>query len=131
MPQKIAFFAATLLVVYGLHFPTVVPAQTDEHRIREIQDAINQLQNQLAAIHPPKNVAVDKRVRSLGIAQKQSVTPDSSLRLKFYDLSDLFSVSPQYPAVTPDELGAEQRLIFSNPFAQSVSRGRGFGVGGR
>lgn len=102
-------------------------------------DELDQLQSQLKQLQSRINSIQDKadpfgqRARSVGRQRVAPPTPkdDGTLIIRFYDLSDIFSVAPQYPARVPDDLVGSSGDIFPIASASGGSLGGGgFGGGG-
>ena len=105
----------------------------------ELGQLQNQLQDLQSRIESMKRENHDddpfgQRVRSVG--RKRATPPpppeDEALFVRFYDLSDVFSVAPQYPARATDEVFHPHGYLFpaSQDSAQASSGGFGGGGGG-
>lgn len=142
-------FSTTSTIVLFLLTVSLVGAS--DAQVANTQPDLSQLQKQLSALQgqiatlQKKNantVNQDSRVRSIGsqrVKRAPEPTNDISLQIRLYDLSDLFVVSPSYPAVMPDDL-AFSDTVFNNATSRSVGgsgqggrgfRGGGFGGGGQ
>ena len=113
----------------------------DETDLAELQQQVEQLQAQLKrranrsgdAENP---LEASERVRNVGRqivrrAPRDLYEQDISLQIRLYDLSDLFAVSPNYPAIIPDELQAGRKFFAAASGNQrQMSSGGGFGGGG-
>ena len=97
----------------------------------ELQRQMRQLQSRISNLQSNED-PFGKRVRSVG--RQRSPKPDpvvDELNIRFYDLSDVFSVAPQYPAQIPKDFHRHSSQLF--PVAStrgSISGGGGFGGGG-
>lgn len=102
---------------------TVSLAQSDsDKQVAELQKQISALKTQLDRLQPPDDTHV---TQIGGSAQTPLRGPDTVIR--FYDLSDLFMVTPTYRAERLDDLGGRPGPLF--PQVQSVPSG-GAGMGG-
>lgn len=113
-----------------------LPPQAD---IGELQKQLETLQNQIASFQNQKqsgqSVQQDSRVRSVGSQRIKRVQPldEDPMQIRLYDLSDLFVVSPSYPAQRPHEFGPHAmfdagKMAFTGGIGQG---GGGFGGGGQ
>lgn len=109
------------------------------------QPDLAQLQRQLAAIQAqiansnPTQTDDDpfsgSRVKNVG-SQRRKRPPapvdDDNMHIRLYDLSDIFAVSPHYPAVLPNEIASPQPTVFVQSQGQMTggSASGGFGGGG-
>ncbi|MFT5299763.1 MAG: hypothetical protein ACI814_000536 [Mariniblastus sp.] len=111
------------------------PLQEKQVDIEQLQSQLAAIQAQISAIKPALNEQDNDRVRSVGSQRtKRLVEPaiDDALDIRLYDLSDLFAVSPHYPAEMPNDL-ASSNAMFRNrrgEMASGVGQG-GFGGGGQ
>ena len=109
----------------------------DEKKLAKLQQQIEQLQAQLDRSNGKQKGAETKResserVRDVGQqivrrATRDRYEQDIPLQIRLYDLSDLFAVSPNYPAVNFNEFQAGNRFF---PAAPAGQRGGGQGGGG-
>ena len=115
----------------------VIGKPQDEQTFAELQQQVAQLQAQLKrkATKQSKSENVtesSERVRDVGrqIVRRNPrlYEQDIDLQIRLYDLSDLFAVSPNYPAVKLDEFESGRQLFAVSPVQQ---RGGGFGAGGQ
>ena len=115
----------------------VIGKPQDEQTFAELQQQVAQLQAQLKrkATKQSKSENVtesSERVRDVGrqIVRRNPrlYEQDIDLQIRLYDLSDLFAVSPNYPAVKLDEFESGRQLFAVSPVQQ---RGGGFGGGGQ
>lgn len=99
--------------------------------VAQLRNQLQQIQDQLSRLGEESSDPFGQRVRSVG-RQRQSTPPpveeDEVLQIRFYDLSDIFSVSPQYPARPPQDLASSSPLLF--PTSSTSMEGGGFGGGG-
>jgi len=112
-------------------------AQTgDEETVEELKQRIEELRSQMEAdpssrSHQKKQS--NERVRDVGrqiIRRKPHDFDDRDIdfQIRLYDLSDLFAVSPNYPAMAPQDLRGTR--LFQTPYAsRSGVGGGGFGGG--
>ena len=116
----------------------VIGKPQDEKSLAELQRQVAQLQAQLKQETTKQgkieNVAESsERVRDVGrqIVRRNPrlYEQDIDLQIRLYDLSDLFAVSPNYPAVKLDEFESGRRLFAVSPAQQRG--GGGFGGGGQ
>ena len=117
---------------------TVIGMPQDDKTLAELQRQVAQLQVQLKqqATKQSKlgNVAESsERVRDVGrkiVRRTQhQYEQDIDLQIRLYDLSDLFAVSPNYPAIKLDEFETG-RQVFSVSAGQQGGGGFGGGGGG-
>lgn len=117
--------------------PSLQAQPEEKPNVIKLQQQLQALQTQISSLHQQKkgaqNSAQDSRVRSVGsqrIPRTQPVNQEP-LQIRLYDLSDLFVVSPSYPAEFPNELA---NSIFGSPEVTTTSgigqSGGGFGGGG-
>jgi hypothetical protein len=99
-------------------------------QLSQLQNQLAELQDQLASIQKDEIPLDDSRVKSVG-SQRVKRGPESvqedSLHIRLYDLSDIFAVSPNYPAVMPDDI-SRSTAMFQNGRGEMI--GGGFGGGG-
>lgn len=123
-------FLAAILFSSGESF-----AQPGEN-VDDLQRQLRQIQSRIESLQGNDD-QFGKRVRSVG--RQRTVRPDpvdEELTIRFYDLSDVFSVAPQYPAQVATDFYNQSGSIF--PIAGSIAgsnhramSGGGFGGGGR
>jgi hypothetical protein len=120
-----AMFGGIVFLVAGTAL-----AQTGAESIEAIREQIQALQEHLDAMEA--KAATSKKVARLGSTSAKKGEPRRVQRV--YDLSDLFSIAPNYAAHLGNSLALEDRLVFSNPLADSdqtmSAAGGGFGGGG-
>ena len=126
----------------ALFCPVSVSGQgPDEPDLEKLRRQVAELQGRLnvaAGQGASKNLFSDnERVRSVGrqiVSRKkpQEEELEIALQIRLYDLSDLFAVSPSYPAERPNELEGGSRLFANSPANHVGSGGGGLGgsVGG-
>ena len=128
----------TIALFFAVGCATEVSAQKSSSKpdISKLQQQLETLQIQIASLEKQKsnNVEKDSRVRSVGSQRmrRNEVVIEAPLQIRLYDLSDLFAVSPSYPAVMPDEF-SNARAVFaarSRRMTSGVGQG-GFGGGGQ
>ena len=115
----------------------VIGKPQDEQTFAELQQQVAQLQAQLKQ-KATKQKKIEKatetsdRVRDVGrqIVRRNSrlYEQDIDLQIRLYDLSDLFAVSPNYPATKIDEFESGRQLFAGSPGQHRG--GGGFGGGG-
>ena len=111
---------------------SVAFAQPGEN-VESLQRQLRDIQNRLAEAQN-RDDTFGKRVRSVGRQRtpKPEVIVEDVLTIRFYDLSDVFSVAPQYPAQVSTDFNARTNLLF--PIAGNSQGGQfsggGFGGGG-
>ena len=106
--------------------------------IAKLQKQLETLQSQISSLQKQNKGAQtadqDNRVRSVGSQRIKRAQPmnDEPLQIRLYDLSDLFVVSPSYPAKLPNEFS---HAIFDSSDGMMASGigqgGGGFGGGGQ
>ncbi len=98
----------------------------DQETLRQLRDQLQQLQNRLDRV-PESNMG--QRVKSIGSTTfpTTNVVPEQVLQLRLYDLSDLFVVSPHYPARFANLNSAS---VASQNAGEYSHRGGGLGGGG-
>ena len=117
----------------------------EKPEIAKLQKQLQALQKQIASLNQQnkrtQTADQDSRVRSVGSQRAQRVQPtiDEPLQIRLYDLSDLFVVSPSYPAHLPKEfadtvfdpsLGAMTSAIGQGGGGFGGGSGGGMGGGG-
>ena len=133
-------FAAFLICWFAApNLQAQLPPKSD---VGKLQKQLENLQNQIASLQIQKQasqaVQQDSRVRSVGSQRIKRVQPlnEEPMQIRLYDLSDLFVVSPSYPAQMPREFGPHAmfepgELAFASGIGQGGhSGGGGFGGGG-
>lgn len=120
----------TLIACFLLNGSVQAQPVLEQPQLAQLQLQLADLQNQLASIQKDETPFDDARVKSVG-SQRVKRGPESvqedSLHIRLYDLSDIFAVSPNYPAVMPNDI-ANSTVIFQNRRGQMI--GGGFGGGG-
>lgn len=112
----------------------------NENELAKLQQQVEQLQAQLKrranrSSDDENSLKVSERVRNVGQqivrrAPRGTYEQDIALQIRLYDLSDLFAVSPNYPATVPNELEARGQFFANAPSNQrQMSGGGGFGGG--
>jgi hypothetical protein len=125
-PFSVVMFCALALLCASTAWAQPGPGATDS--AEEMRRQIRLLEGKLRNIEDEQ--AGDSRVAELGGTSSTRLRgrePDMVVRL--YDLSDLFTVAPSYPAVVSSDLGQEWSLLFPARAAASVSGAMG-GMGG-
>ena len=104
------------------------PSQDD---VEKLMAALKIVEAQRLQLANDDQVVGDSRVSQIG-QSKQIVTPHSqeTYQLRLYDLSDLFQVSPHYPAVTSGQLGESAQLVFPAIDTAGLRSRGGGGMGG-
>lgn len=123
----IFFLIAIIISVSGAE----VQAQADGD-IESLQRQLKQLQSKISNIQTDSD-PFGNRVRSVG--RQRTVKPEPApdeLVIRFYDLSDVFSIAPQYQAQTPTDFHSHSAPLFPIAVAGTSGRmsGGGFGGGG-
>ena len=117
----------------------VIGKPQDEQTFAELQQQVAQLQAQLKQkiikqSKIEKTTETSERVRDVGrqIVRRNPrlYEQDVDLQIRLYDLSDLFAVSPNYPAVKLDEFESGRRLFAGSPGQHRGGGGFGRGRGG-
>ena len=112
----------------------------NENELAKLQQQVEQLQAQLKrranrSSDDENSLKASERVRNVGQqivrrAPRGTYEQDIALQIRLYDLSDLFAVSPNYPATVPNELEARRQFFANAPSNQrQMSGGGGFGGG--
>ena len=112
----------------------------NENELAKLQQQVEQLQAQLKrranrSSDDENSLKASERVRNVGQqivrrAPRGTYEQDIALQIRLYDLSDLFAVSPNYPATVPNELEARGQFFANAPSNQrQMSGGGGFGGG--
>jgi len=126
-----------ITILLGMN-AAVIGKPQDEQTFAELQQQVAQLQAQLNQKTTKQNKVekvkgTSERVRDVGrqIVRRNPrlYEQDVDLQIRLYDLSDLFAVSPNYPAVKLDEFESGRRLFAGSPGQHSG--GGGFGGGGQ
>lgn len=137
--QRGETIGAAILVTVGMAWGASGELQAQvppAGRADELRAQLESLQSQLDAVE--RNNAQRGKVTEIGSSRGRLRDADEPrLILKLYDLSDLFTVAPSYPAYEPRELAgaSEPRPVFPHlPSAGEASgmggMGGGFGGGG-
>lgn len=119
----------------SMFFATNLAFGQPADELSNLQLQLEQINTQIKAIQENKVADQDpfgQRVRSVG-RQRTSAPPtmdDGTLTIRFYDLSDIFSVAPQYPARMQNDLVDSSADIFPIASSSGGSSGGGFGGGG-
>lgn len=120
------------LLIFASSSTSFAQPTSDRQQVEQLQRQLNELQQQLQTLQPPAGVEHlfgNPRVKAIGTQRPQRpVEPivDDLIQIRLYDLSDIFAVSPHYPAVMPNEIDPT-RAVF--PVA-SEQRMRNSGMGG-
>jgi hypothetical protein len=129
-------FLATLA---GLHLSLAgiagVAAQPGSSEMSQLQAQLAELQSRLNAIDSASAGQDDDRVKTVGRSTGPSrpVETEETFSVRLYDLSDVFAVSPQYPAMWANEFTGERTPVFELEEPAQVAGGMGgggFGGGG-
>jgi hypothetical protein len=120
------FLFALLCAVLG---PGMAVGQetTDPSDPDELRALIERLESQLSAIQQDRNRR--NRVTDLGLGSPQVFSDEPRRILRIYDLSDLFSFAPPYPATQGNALGSSDPL-FPLPHGAAGAGPGGMGGGG-
>ena len=128
----------TFVMTFAICCAAPLTAQTnDDETVEELKQRIEELRSQIEnqpSSRGNQSIQSNERVRDVGrqiVRRKPQGFDDRDIdfQIRLYDLSDLFAVSPNYPATVPDVLQASGRL-FQNPGGSAVrSGGGGFGAG--
>ncbi|HUY91803.1 MAG TPA: hypothetical protein VMV10_23880 [Pirellulales bacterium] len=103
---------------------TIARAQSDsDKQVAELQKQISALKTQLDRLQPPPD---DEHVTQIGGSSQTPLRGPETL-IRFYDLCDLFMVTPTYRAERLDDLGGKPGPLF--PQVQTAPSG-GAGMGG-
>ena len=129
---------ACFLVLPFLLPSHLVAQQDSDDSYADLKRQIGELQAKLDKATTKKQsndaFAKDGRVRDVGRQiirrRTQEDNNDIALQIRLYDLSDLFAVSPNYPAQLPNELEPGSSLFADSPAQHRGSGGGGFGGGG-
>ena len=124
------YFLVTTFIAFSA---TAISAQSSEN-LDDLQRQLKQLKSKITDLQSANDPFGD-RVRSVGRQRVVKPEPlEDELVIRFYDLSDVFSVAPQYPAQTPDDFHSHISPLF--PIAagratrRTMSASGGFGGGG-
>lgn len=118
-------------VVWSIAVCNAAWGQPAGQTIEQLQSQLESLQNQIQQIQQSQDQD-SSRVRSLGSQRPaKPVIQDDAVFLKMYDLSDIFTFSPQYPAILSDPLDLQQASVFfPDRDAHYSAGGFGGGLGG-
>ena len=145
MQNKCLWFTLFVFTVgIGLSAEAVAKPQ-DKKQLANLQQQIDELQAQLNRKNSKQKSPIVKadtgeRVRDVGqqIVRRPArdrYEQDVALQIRLYDLSDLFAVSPNYPAVNFNEFAASQQQQYFPAITsqqRSMTSGNGgFGGGGQ
>lgn len=118
-----------MFVVVGLVWG--LASQCEAQQSRDLRNILRRLQEELETLAVEDDS--DPRTSPIG-ASRVAVTPmeDEPLVVRLYDLSDLFSLAPPYPAQQLADLQQSARPLFPAPPMIAAPTGSGFGgaVGG-
>ena len=128
-------FVRGILVAGTLMLTSILTQSVQAQPGQQTPLDVEQLQKQLAVLQSKidsmnqTNTVDNSRVRSVGNQQSRR-TPqqqfDDTMMIRLYDLSDIFAVSPSYPAEMPNEL----MTASSNGRTNRKMMGAGMGGGG-
>ena len=131
------FLLVGMLFIFNLNKSAQAQPVHSPADISSLQKQLLTLQHQLASIQDqqqPVPFENNSRVKSVGSQRVKKVPEtvfDASLHIRLYDLSDLFAVSPSYPAMMPNDLALNSSMFSSDRRGFSRSGiGQGGGVGG-
>jgi hypothetical protein len=108
-------------VLFGL--ATTAWAQADPDPVQEMREQIQLLQSKLKALESSSSER--NRVTQLGRSSRREEEAEWIVRV--YDLSDLFTFAPQYPAVVPSAMDDQNAALFPNSAAGSQQGASGMG----
>ena len=98
--------------------------------VEELQIQLQQIQNKIKGIQNSED-PFGKRVRSVGRQRAPKLEKqEDELFIRFYDLSDIFTVAPQYPAMRSPESSRQLNIFPIANSSSSQTSGGGFGGGG-
>ncbi len=124
--QTAVFVLTSCFISHALAQPGGNDLKLLKAQMDRLQSQIQQLEND------EQDPFGGDRVKSVG-TQRKKVKPvpvyDDSLHIRLYDLSDIFSVAPHYPAAMPSDITGEARKVFANATGNLVG-GSGMGGGG-
>ncbi|MEL7499958.1 MAG: hypothetical protein AAFN77_20310 [Planctomycetota bacterium] len=132
MPFVFRYFLSLLMITalaIGFAEPTFaqpVQGNDDQAALKRLQQELQQLQNRMSQKRSSQS---SDRVRSVGdqsIKRYAQPLVEEVLQIRLYDLSDLFVVSPSYPAPYPLTMPHDRAMAF----AGSAQVGQGQGGGG-
>ena len=132
-----AFLAACFLCDIRSAQAQPVQDQTD---LQQMQQQLASLQSKIASLQQPAaepehDAFRNNRVKSVGTHRRTQREPEpiivDSMQIRLYDLSDIFTVSPQYPAVLPNDLASSGTMFQTSRghLTSGIGQG-GFGGGG-
>jgi hypothetical protein len=115
-----------LAMITSIYMPRELNAQPGKSDVELLRESVLQLQAQLDSLQEPSH---DDHSRAVKLGQRTVVetpviTPDKTLVLRYYDLSDLFGVAPHYPAYDPGEFDGQPDAAFPDGARGGL---RGFG----
>ena len=117
-----------LLVFSMANAQSAIAQPTSQSDVEKLQQQLAALQSQISSMKTAKSKAESSnpfdndRVKSVGtkrVPQPRKSQYDDTLHIRLYDLSDIFVVSPHYPAVQPDEVAATGTIFHSAQNGQS------------
>ena len=119
----VGFFIVVSLTLY---------AQVESPEARAIRVQLEELQRRLSELQSQDGGST--KVTEIGSAASRSrATDEPRLIVRIYDISDLYSIAPSYPAIEPDELGDAPRAVFPQATITATANaglgGGGFGGG--
>src|SRR5262245_20079713 len=98
------------LLVLGLT-PARLQGQVESAQARQLRGQVEELQRRLDQLR--RQEGRDQNVTEIGSSRGRSrVDDEPRLVARIYDLSDLFSIAPSYPAIEPADLQDAPRAIF-------------------
>jgi hypothetical protein len=103
-------------------------AQVESPEARAIRTQLEELQQRLRELQ--RQDGGSTKVTEIGsAASRLRPTDEPRLIVRIYDISDLYSIAPSYPAVEPDDLTESSRAIFPQA-AITATANAGLGAGG-
>ncbi|MFK7766652.1 MAG: hypothetical protein AB8B55_05480 [Mariniblastus sp.] len=107
--------------------------------VEAMQKQLAALQAQISSMKKSKSAAANDpfgsdRVKTVGtkrVPQPRTKLFDDTLHIRLYDLSDIFVVSPHYPAIQPNEVAGSGTIFQSAQNGRTGQSGGGFGGGGQ
>ncbi len=133
--RSLCLISATMICIVALMTPQVQaqPGNSKPADIEQLQSQLAELQSKIESMNQQdqnENSIDNDRVRSVGSQRtKRTMEPvqEYALHIRLYDLSDLFAVSPHYPAVMPNDIAISSGVF--NPQQGQMMNGGGQGGG--
>jgi hypothetical protein len=135
-PSGLTIVAIAILLIVAPKLAQAQPVKKARPNLVQLQQQLAALQSQISSMSPVDDDSnSSSRVKSVGSQRaKRAIDSyvDDPMHIRLYDLSDLFAVSPHYPAVLPNDLAMPTSMFRSGQgqMVGGIGQGGGFGGGG-